>query len=93
MIKLKPCPFCGWNGVKISERVIDRNGYNPFSKTTKSKIRLQVICNKCYSRGKPFTTEWLTNYGNYWALPYLEQKKMIRPWEEKAIVAWNRRAE
>lgn len=37
--ELKPCPFCGWTKLRISQ------------KTRYSKVVYFVLCNKCHARG------------------------------------------
>ena len=100
MTELKRCPFCGGKG-KVSFKNYQYYGKN-YQGDRKLKYRVQVICNKCRSRGKPVITDWLIN-----PLPYISkwgncgdgnsprgkiQTKMCEPYVERAIEAWNRRA-
>ena len=104
MAELKPCPFCGGKG-KVSFKDKYWGGWNGRGDHQKS-YSVQVICNKCHSRGKPITTGWLMN-----PHPYLttycgrynetdlriqsvkDATEMFKPYVERAIEAWNRRAE
>ena len=85
--KLKTCPFCGWKA-----RIHFKN--YKFSRwreegQRKLKYRVQVICNKCHSRGKPIVTDWLIN-----ASPYcVKDEERFKPYVEEAINAWNKRVE
>lgn len=83
--KIKPCPFCGGKA-SLSFRDVGFGGQN-YLGDKKRKYRVQVICNKCKSRGKPITTDYIIN-GN----PYCDQK----PFEKYNMVAidkWNTRKE
>ena len=79
----KDCPFCGGNG-NLSIRQDKFYGFNGFG-DKKMKMRLQVICNKCHSRGKPIIPDYLVNQSssNYETIP---EKYFDKAWE-----AWNRR--
>ena len=62
-MELKPRPFCGGKA-KISYK--DYLFYGFIGKCDrKLKYRVQVICNKCHSRGKPIITEWLVDPNPY----------------------------
>lgn len=98
-VELKPCPFCGGKG-RLSFKDYAFGGRNGRS-DVKKKYRLQIICNKCKSRGKPIITDWLINpdpYRSGYTTPeypysHLEsQEVMFRPYVIKAVEAWNRRA-
>lgn len=100
MEKLKPCPFCGGAG-KISFKDYRFVGQN--AKGDKKIVyRLQVICNKCRSRGKPIFTDPLINphpYVSMWGNTYSkesdvckQQTELFQPYANEAIEAWNRRA-
>ena len=100
MDELKPCPFCGGKG-KLSFKDYAFGGQNCMG-DKKQKYRLQVICNKCRSRGKPIITDWLINPNPYRTdyvvpeYPYMtlgSQNAMFAPYVKKACEAWNRRAE
>ena len=100
MDNLKPCPFCGGKG-KLSFKDYAFGGWNGRS-DVKKKYRVQVICNRCKSRGKPIITDWLINPDPYRTdyvvpgYPYMtleSQNAMFAPYVQRAIEAWNRRAE
>lgn len=86
--ELKPCPFCGGNGkLRFKDwRVYGWNGRGD----VKKKYRLQVICNRCHSRGRPIVTDWLINPNPY-ALFRQEQADMFAPYILVAEEEWNRR--
>ena len=95
MEELKPCPFCGGKA-RISFKdylFMGRNYYGD----AKKKYRVQAICNRCHSRGKPIITDWLINpdpYATKYCRPYAErpeQDEMFNHYIEQAIEAWNRR--
>lgn len=99
MDKLKPCPFCGGKA-KVSFKNHSFKGRNDFG-DKKLKYRVQVICNRCRSRGKPIITDWLIN-PNPWMSEWgnqgkattprmIAQTEAFKPYVEQAIEAWNRR--
>ena len=99
MAKLKPCPFCGGVG-KVSFKDYQFIGVNGFG-DKKIRYRVQVICNRCRSRGKPIITDglidpnpYMTEWGNN-GMPTTErmirQQSMFAPYVVKAIEAWNHR--
>ena len=100
MSELKPCPFCKGKA-KVSFKDYRFIGYNLCEDRIVS-YRVQVICNKCESRGKPVITEGLINPNPYlskWGNQYYENYEksqaatdMFAPYVERAIEAWNRRA-
>lgn len=96
MDELKPCPFCGGKG-KISFKDYAFKGWK-YHGETKQKYRVQVICNKCRSRGKPIITDWLIDPHPYFSKWWDEksrnekQTEMFEPYVTSAIKAWNRRA-
>lgn len=84
MMELKLCPFCG------NKKVVVRHKYI----TDRSVIRSAYFyakCTKCHARGKPivgsYRESWVCEPPK-WAGEYREKEY----WEEKAIEAWNRRA-
>ena len=97
--ELKPCPFCGGRG-KVSFKDYKFIGKNYYG-DKKISYRVQIICNKCKSRGKPIITGPLVNphpYSSKWGNNYYEESEwcekateMFNPFVEKAIEAWNRR--
>ena len=99
--KLKPCPFCGGSG-KISFKNYKFIGRGIHGQK-KLKYRVQIICNKCRSRGKPVITDeminpnpYISKWGNldYESSPIgTKQTEMFKLYVEEAIKAWNRRAE
>ena len=98
-IPLKLCPFCGGKA-KVSFKNHAFKGQNNFG-DKKLKYRVQVICNRCKSRGKPVFTDWLINpnpwmsaWGNQGeaATPrMIAQTEAFKPYVEKATKAWNKR--
>ena len=100
-MELKPCPFCCGNA-KVSFKNYSFKGQNDFG-DKKIKYRVQVICNRCKSRGMPVITDWLIN-PNPWISAWgnqgeaktprmIAQTEMFKPYVDKTIEAWNRRAE
>lgn len=103
MNELKPCPFCGGKA-RISFKDIRFGGQNCLG-DKKIMYRVQIICNKCHSRGKPINTDYLINPNPYCSVysgrysgaqlltPRIkEQTELFRPYVEKAVEAWNERA-
>jgi len=100
MSELKPCPFCKGKA-KVSFKDHRFKGYTLGGYRMVS-YRVQVICNKCRSRGKPIITETLVNpnpYYSKWGNQYFKNTEkcqaatdMFAPYVERAIEAWNRRA-
>lgn len=105
-MEIEHCPFCKGKA-KLSFKEVEFAGRN-YLGDKKSKYRVQVICNRCKSRGKLIKTDWLINCdprksrwvnGYDWIKIYIttlqisEQTEMLRPYVEKAIEAWNRREE
>lgn len=89
-LEIKPCPFCGGKA-KPSVRYMHRKEYRPSEQRQAKKYCVQVICNKCHSRGRP-----ISFYNTIYYLcdiPYLEKKKSIEPFLTIAIEEWNRRTE
>lgn len=74
------CPFCGGNA-QISFRQGKYMGQNAFG-DKKMKYVLQVICNRCHSRGKPITTDWLVNPN---------RDNIPEDYRDEAARAWNKR--
>lgn len=98
MAELLYCPFCGGKA-KISFKNYRFYGKN-FKGDKKTSYRVQVICNKCKSRGKPIVTKPMTNpmpYITKWGNCYggsdkaKEETERFRPYVEEAIDYWNTR--
>lgn len=51
-MKLKPCPFCGGQSVKLNYHESKYYGQNDLG-AKKIKFTGYIVCNKCLSRGKP----------------------------------------
>ena len=77
---MKQCPFCGGNG-NLSVRQGRYFGQNCFG-DKKMRMVLQVICNRCHSRGRPITTEYLIN-PNYENIPQEYFDKAWEAWETR----------
>lgn len=98
-MEIKDCPFCGGKG-KVSFKDYKFIGRN-YSGDKKLKYRVQVICNRCKSRGRPIITEALINPNPYiskWGNCYFdksekgkEQTNLFEPYVNKAIEYWNTR--
>lgn len=97
--ELKPCPFCGGKA-KVSFKDYRFIGWNCVTHAQMKRYRIQVICNKCKSRGQPIITDTLYNplpYITIWGNQYCdsdkpkEETEKFKPFVEKAIEAWNRR--
>ena len=95
-MELKPCPFCGGKG-KVSYKDYRFGGWNGKS-DSRRKYRVQVICNRCRARGKPIITDWIVNFSPYQTAYWCadsrntEATNTFAPYIERAIEAWNRRA-
>lgn len=93
------CPHCSGKG-KVSFKDYRFVGQNCFG-DKKIVYRVQVICNKCRSRGKPVFTDPLVNPNPYitkWGNCYHaesnvceEETKRFLPYVLDAISAWNTR--
>ena len=98
MVELLPCPFCGCKA-RISFKDYLFYGKN-FKGDRKVSYRVQVICNRCKSRGKPIITEpminpypYITEWGNCYggSDKAKAETERFRPYIEKAVEAWNTR--
>ena len=87
--ELEKCPFCGGKA-KPSIAFMHVKEYRPSEQKYAKKYRVQVICNRCHSRGKPVSF-YSTSWGDWVNVPYLTQKKNVAPWVNLAIDYWNRR--
>lgn len=93
------CPHCRGNA-KVSFKDTRFIGQN-IRGDKKLVYRVQVICNKCRSRGKPIFTEPLINPNPYitkWGNCYhaesevcVEETKRFLPYVLEALAAWNTR--
>lgn len=101
MIGLKCFPFCSGKG-KISFKDYKFYGFNGVG-DKKQKYRIQVICNRCKSRGAPVATDWLVNprpYITVWENIYsdndwcnaIRKQNDLGHMLKKARDVWNRRA-
>lgn len=96
--ELLPCPFCEGKA-KISFKDYHFYGKN-LKGDRKVSYRVQVICNRCKSRGKPVVTEpminpqpYITEWGNCYggSNKAKNETERFRPYIERAIDAWNTR--
>ena len=101
---LKPCPFCGWDGVKIKKK---ERGYY-WMESLIAEIRIEtaayyVVCNRCHARGGVATGRFV---GYVRTAEFLgpfdesETKVPLPEWtttrdevKKQAVEFWNRRAE
>lgn len=83
--ELKPCPFCGGKKLKIESKKGEihycaKDGMYPWQ-----NVKYSVRCNSCHARGGVVSaavpTVWLGEYS-----------KKVDEVREKAVEAWNRRA-
>lgn len=96
---LKPCPFCGGNA-KVSFKDYRFCGMN-YQGDRKLQYRVQVICNRCWSRGKPIITEplidpnpYVTKFYRDIASPHRDKNnEMFESYVRAAVDAWNKRTE
>ena len=85
----KSCPFCGSNSISVCHKEVRYIGVNGFG-VKKLKMKAYCTCNKCHSRGKPI---FYIGYANATLCSYNENYLPIYSCGDKAIDAWNRRAE
>ena len=90
VINLKPCPFCGGTA-KPSIRFAHRTEYRPSEQKHAKKYIVQVICNRCYARGKPI--KFYSTVRSVWEIPRLQPNVQVEPWVKLAEECWNRRAD
>lgn len=83
--ELDTCPFCKGKA-RVSFKQHSFYGWNGYGQR-KIKYRVQIICNKCHSRGKPIVTDWLIDPNPY----CVHDVDKFTPYVEKAITAWNTR--
>lgn len=82
-VELRPCPFCGHEGLKITKK---RSGNHH-----RTGDCIQVICNRCKARGPIFTANFEvgTTCDGY-LLSVRRNKSTVAYTEQLAIAAWNR---
>lgn len=83
MTELKPCPFCGYASPKMTEK---RSG-----SYRRTGDMFQILCGKCKARGPIFTGKYLES-GEFGRRKYTPDSAAITEAKQKAIEAWNRRA-
>lgn len=98
--ELLPCPHCKGKG-KVSFKDHRFVGQN-FKGDKRIVYRIQVICNKCRSRGKPIFTQPLINPNPYitkWGNCYYQESEVCNEktkrfyiYVKDAIREWNTRA-
>ena len=81
--KLKSCPFCRGDNIKMMHKDVGFIGWNGFG-AKKIKYQSYAMCNRCYSKGAPATCEYEVDTERGRAI--LEEN------DKKAAAAWNRRA-
>lgn len=90
MSELKPCPFCGGTKLKIESKSV-LAGYNGLDQRVE-RITYSVRCNKCNARGGTASGKILSLYRfSINKLP--EWATTDTAVKQKAIEAWNRRAD
>ncbi|WP_258107192.1 Lar family restriction alleviation protein [Christensenella minuta] len=81
--KLKSCPFCRGDNIKMMHKDVGFIGWNGLG-AKKIKYQSYAMCNKCYSKGSPATYEYEVD---------TERGRMaLKENDKKAAAAWNRRA-
>lgn len=80
---LKPCPFCGSTSIRLMYKETLFIGYLQNS-TKLHKYKVYVRCNKCFSRGKPISFEWVSET--------VDSREKLHEHDKEAIEAWNKRA-
>ena len=81
--KLKSCPFCRGDNIKMMHKDVGFIGWNGLG-AKKIKYQSYAMCNKCYSKGSPATCEYEVD---------TERGRMaLKENDKKAAAAWNRRA-
>lgn len=84
MDKLKPCPFCGGKSINVIHSEVKYLGQNE-NGNKKHIYRAYARCNKCFSRGKPVSFEWISNIPGC--------KLTLKEHDAAAIETWNRRVD
>lgn len=84
IVDLKPCPFCGYDKVKMTEK---RSGNN-----CRTGDMYQILCGRCKARGPIFTAKYMRN-GDFGWYSYKCSPENQKEAIQNAIKAWNRRGE
>lgn len=79
---LKPCPFCGYENPKMTEK---RSGNNE-----RTGDMFQILCGRCRARGPIFTARY-SRTGDFGRHHYKADAFATAEAQQKAIEAWNRR--
>lgn len=95
MSDIRRCPFCGGKA-SVNARQSGFHGEN-FDGNKKISWTLYVMCNRCKARGKPIKTKpilydgYCGTFWNYKRGSKRSADEEFKPYEEKAIEAWNKR--
>lgn len=82
--KLKPCPFCGHEKLKITKK---RSG-----NYRRTGDYIQIICNKCKARGPIFEAKYDVKLHGWGDSLYAKANPAVTARAEQlAVEAWNRR--
>lgn len=92
MAELKPCPFCGGTKLKI-ERKSTLAGYNGADDRVEQHT-FSVRCNSCHARGGAVGGKVMPYARMFFMgeMPLPEWATTDDALQNKAILAWNRRA-
>ena len=89
--KLKPCPFCGSEKLKIESKSVFA-GYNGLEQRV-NRVTYSVRCNKCHARGGAISGKILASFKFI-----LNGEELMPTWattdselKQKAVDKWNRR--
>lgn len=89
--KLKPCPFCGSEKLKIENKSV-LAGYNGLEQRI-NKVTYSIRCNKCHARGGTSSGKILASF-NF----IFNGEELMPTWattdnelKQKAVDKWNRR--
>lgn len=81
---LKPCPFCGYESPKMTEK---RSGNN-----CRTGDMYQILCGRCKARGPIFTARYIRT-GEFGRYDYKSDPQNQSEAMQEAVAAWNRRAD